>query len=100
VRVPRRAAVGNGLLVLAVVVLAALPLVLVGGEFAGADGVAVERIDATGYRPWAAPVFEPAPETASGLFALQAALGAGVLGHALGVVRTRARSRREPGPPA
>lgn len=89
----RRPTVVNWLLVLVVVVLAAVPLVLVDGEFGGADGVAVEQIDATGYRPWSAPLFEPAPETASGLFALQAAIGAGVLGYALGVFRTRSRLR-------
>ena len=97
-----RAAWVNGLLVLAVVVLAAVPLVLVDGGFGGADGVAVQRTDATGYEPWSAPLFEPAPETASGLFALQAAIGAGVLGYVLGVARTRARARRgaAPEPPA
>jgi cobalt/nickel transport protein len=88
-----RPALVNWALVLVVVVLAALPLVLVDGEFGGADGVAVEQIDATGYRPWSAPLFEPAAETASGLFALQAAIGAGVLGYALGVFRTRSRLR-------
>lgn len=89
----RSRAVVNGLLVLAVLLLAALPVVLVGGAFGGADGVAVERIDATGYVPWAAPLFEPSAETASGLFALQAALGAGVLGYVLGTYRARRRDR-------
>ncbi len=83
-----RAAV-DALLVLAVVLLVALPLALVEGDFDGSDGAAVERIDATGYVPWSAPLFEPAPETASGLFALQAALGAGVLGYVLGTYRAR-----------
>ncbi len=82
-------AVVNTLIVLTVVLLAALPLVLVGGDFGGSDGVAVERIDATGYVPWSTPLFEPTPETASGLFALQAALGAGVLGYVLGTYRAR-----------
>lgn len=99
-----RSAAVNWALVLVVLVLAALPLVLVDAEFGGADGVAVEQIDATGYRPWSAPLFEPAAETASGLFALQAAIGAGVLGYALGVLRTRSRlrasaERRGPGEP-
>ncbi|HAO33900.1 MAG TPA: energy-coupling factor ABC transporter substrate-binding protein, partial [Candidatus Competibacteraceae bacterium] len=35
------------------------------------------------------------PEIASGLFALQAALGAGVLGYYLGFKRGQARRRRE-----
>jgi cobalt/nickel transport protein len=88
----------NVLLVLGVLVLAAAPLVLIGSEsdFAGADGVAVERIEEAnpGYQPWFAPLFEPSTETASGLFALQAAIGAGVLGYVFGVARTRRRLAR------
>jgi cobalt/nickel transport protein len=90
----------NWLLALGVVVLAAVPLLFVGSdtEFGGADGLAVERIDESDYEPWFAPLFEPSAETASGLFALQAALGAGVLGYVFGVVRTR--RRLAPPPPA
>lgn len=86
-----RSAMVNWLLVLAVVVLAAVPLVFIGGEFGGADGRATEIIEAEGHEPWATPLFEPASETASGLFALQAALGAGFLGYYFGVARTRRR---------
>jgi cobalt/nickel transport protein len=85
----------DGLLVLAVVALVAVPLAFVGSdtEFGGADGVAAEAIEAgdPGFAPWATPLFEPAAETASGLFALQAALGAGVLGYVIGALRTRRR---------
>jgi len=89
----------NWLLVLGVVVLAAVPLLFIGSdtEFAGADGVAVERIDDSGYQPWFTPVFEPSAETASGLFALQAALGGAALGYVFGVARGR---RRRVDPPA
>jgi cobalt/nickel transport protein len=88
----------NWLLVLGVVLLAAVPIAIGSDtEFAGADGVAVERIDETDYRPWFAPLFEPSAETASGLFALQAAIGGGVLGYVFGVARTR---RRNAGPTA
>jgi cobalt/nickel transport protein len=88
----------NWLLVLGVVVLAAVPLLFIGSdtEFGGADGVAVERIDETGYRPWFAPLFEPSAETASGLFALQAAIGGAVLGYVFGVARGRRRSADPP----
>jgi cobalt/nickel transport protein len=84
----------NWLLVLGVVVLAAAPLLFIGSatEFGGADGMAVERIDAGGYQPWFAPLFNPSPEVASGLFALQAAIGGGVLGYVLGVARGRRRN--------
>jgi cobalt/nickel transport protein len=91
----------NWLLVLGVVVLAAVPLLFIGSdtEFGGADGVAVERIDESGYQPWFAPLFEPAPETASGLFALQAAIGGGVLGYVFGAARTRRRLGQPPADP-
>jgi cobalt/nickel transport protein len=92
----------NWLLVLGVVVLAAVPMLVIGGdsEFGGADGMAIERIEAAdpGYEPWFAPLFEPSSEIASGLFALQAAIGAGVLGYVFGVVRTR-RRLSPPAPP-
>jgi cobalt/nickel transport protein len=84
----------NWLLLLAVVALAVAPLVFVESEFAGADGIAIEQIEAAepGVQPWFTPLFEPGSETASMLFALQAAIGAGVLGYVFGVFRTRRRS--------
>lgn len=88
----------NWLLVLAVVVLAAVPLFLGSDtEFGGADGVAAEQIEAAnpGFEPWFTPFFEPSAETASGLFALQAAIGAGFLGYFFGVARTRRRVARD-----
>ena len=89
-----RFSVVNWLLVLGVVVLAAVPLLVTGSDtgFAGADGMAVERIDESGYQPWFAPLFEPSAEVASGLFALQASIGGAVLGYVFGVARGRRRS--------
>lgn len=89
----------NKLIVLAVVALAALPLWLQrDAEFAGADAkaqAAIGRI-APDYKPWFAPVLEPASgEIASLLFALQAALGAGIIGYWLGASVTREKLRRE-----
>jgi len=55
--------------------------------FSGADGRAQQAITtiAPDYKPWFAPLFEPpSGEIASLLFALQAALGAGVIGFWLG----------------
>ncbi|MCC8988553.1 MAG: energy-coupling factor ABC transporter substrate-binding protein [Candidatus Contendobacter sp.] len=68
-----------------------------GAEFAGSDGQAMEIVAAIqpGYQPWFRFVWEPPTEIASGLFALQAALGAGVLGYYLGFRRGRARSRQQ-----
>ncbi|MBS1247819.1 MAG: cobalt transporter substrate-binding protein CbiN, partial [Proteobacteria bacterium] len=44
---------------------------------------------------WFGWVWEPPPEIASGLFALQAALGAGILGYYLGFKRGQAQGRRK-----
>ncbi|WP_448321385.1 energy-coupling factor ABC transporter substrate-binding protein [Streptomyces sp. CO7] len=87
----------NLLLVLTVVALAVLPVVLGMGDhkpepFTGADAeaeVAIQEIDPD-YRPWFSPVYEPpSGEIESGLFALQAAVGAGVVSYCLGLWRGR-----------
>ncbi|BCL17464.1 energy-coupling factor ABC transporter substrate-binding protein [Micromonospora sagamiensis] len=91
----------NLLLLLAVVALAAAPLLLgLGGSaeepFAGADAQAEEAIvtDHPDYEPWFSAIYEPpSAEIESGLFALQAAVGAGFLGYYFGVARTRQRLR-------
>jgi cobalt/nickel transport protein len=95
-----------GWILAAVVVLTVLPLWLVNAPpdadassmFRGADERAQQAIGdiAPGYRPWFAPVFEPASaEIASLLFALQAAAGAGVIGFWLGLSVARERTRRD-----
>ena len=65
--------------------------------FGGADARAQQAIVtiAPGYKPWFSPLFEPpSGEIASLLFALQAAIGAGVIGFWLGMSVTRERARR------
>ncbi|MGN7469499.1 energy-coupling factor ABC transporter substrate-binding protein [Brevibacillus sp. SAFN-007a] len=83
----------NWLLLLGVVVLAVVPLLLVqDSEFGGADGAAEEAIKeiAPDYEPWFEPLLEPpGGETESLLFAVQAALGAGVVGYAMGLYKGR-----------
>lgn len=64
-----------------------------GAGFGGTDAAATSQIEQTGYQPWVGPLFKPAAEVESGLFALQAALGAGVLGFVLGTLRERRRHR-------
>lgn len=78
----------NILLLILVVVITVIPLyVASGSEFGGADGEAenvIAEINST-YEPWASPLFEPASgEIESMLFALQAAIGAGIIGFGFG----------------
>jgi cobalt/nickel transport protein len=86
----------NLLLLLAVIALAVGPLLLHhndGAEFSGSDDQATQLITSStpGYHRWAEPIWEPpSGEIESLLFALQAAIGAGVLGYYFG--RRRALS--------
>ncbi len=89
----------NGILIALVVALAVIPLMIPGlsdreEPFAGADGQAEGVIVQShpGYKPWFEPFWEPpSGEIESMLFALQAALGAGVLAYYLGYRRARAK---------
>ena len=87
----------NSLLLAAVVLLIGIPLLKVkapnGGEtaiFTGTDNQAqgvIQQI-APDYQPWFESLFTPpSGEIESLLFALQAALGAGVIGYYVGYVR-------------
>ncbi|MDA2814075.1 energy-coupling factor ABC transporter substrate-binding protein [Nocardiopsis sp. RSe5-2] len=90
-------------LLAAAAAIAALPLLIGAGAhleepFSGADAQAEETVEeiAPSYEPWFSPLYEaPSAEVESGLFALQAAVGAGVIGYTLGVLRTRRRLRAE-----
>lgn len=97
------------LLLLAVLALAVAPLALgLGGTgpeaFTGSDGLAEQKIieEHPEYEPWFSPPYAPpSGEIESALFALQAAIGAGVIGYYFGVARTRRRlvADQAPGPP-
>ncbi|MCP1311024.1 energy-coupling factor ABC transporter substrate-binding protein [Paenibacillus tyrfis] len=87
-----KTATKNILLLVAVVLLAVLPLLFVNGEFGGADGAAEEMIKTIqpSYEPWFSSLLEPPAETESMLFALQAAIGAGFIGYVIGLFRGKA----------
>lgn len=78
----------NIILIAAAVIIVVLPLLYIkGSEFNGADGKASDIIteNSPGYKPWfKSPWTPPGKETESMLFALQAALGAGITGWVIG----------------
>ncbi|MDQ0919996.1 energy-coupling factor ABC transporter substrate-binding protein [Paenibacillus sp. V4I5] len=82
----------NTLMLIAVVLLAVLPLIFVQGEFGGADDAAEQLIQSIqpSYTPWFSSLFELPAETESMLFALQAAIGAGFIGFAFGFFKGKA----------
>lgn len=79
-------------LIAMIILIAALPLIISGitgngAEFEGADGQAEDVIAeiAPDYEPWFESLYEPASgEIESLLFALQAAIGAALIGYYLG----------------
>ncbi|MFA8436036.1 MAG: energy-coupling factor ABC transporter substrate-binding protein [Marinifilaceae bacterium] len=78
----------NILLLLGVVLLIVLPLLFNGNaEYGGADGLAEEMIGQIdpGYQAWYSNIWEPpSGEIESLLFALQAAIGAGIVCYVIG----------------
>jgi cobalt/nickel transport protein len=89
----------NLLLILIVIALAIIPLFIAkDAEFGGADGQAEEAIAEINadYEPWFSPIFEPkSGEIESLLFALQAAIGAGIIGYGLGYLKGRRKKEDE-----
>ena len=83
----------NLILIGLVILLAAFPLWYCrDAEFGGADGMAGELIEESNpdYEPWFQHIFEPASgEVESLLFALQAAIGSGIVCFVLGRVTAK-----------
>jgi cobalt/nickel transport protein len=88
----------NWLLVLGVVLLAVAPLLFVKGEYGGSDDKAKEAITELHpqYKPWFNSLIElPSGEVASLLFAVQAGLGAGVIGYVIGLYKGRSEQQQK-----
>ncbi|HID47164.1 MAG TPA: energy-coupling factor ABC transporter substrate-binding protein [Methanothermococcus okinawensis] len=86
------------LMILGVIILIIIPLLIYAGKgeeegyFGGADGEAEEAIIEMNpnYEPWFSPVWEPpSGEIESFLFALQAAIGAIIIGYFIGYNKAR-----------
>ena len=90
------------LLIGAAALIIALPMLLgIEGEYSGTDSMAQAAIEAShDAKPWAEPLWSPpSGEIESLLFALQAAIGAGLIGYAIGRrhgARADQASRRPP----
>jgi cobalt/nickel transport protein len=66
------------------------------GYFGGADDQGSQAIEATGYHPWAQPLWEPpSGEIESLLFAVQAAIGAIIIGYVLGYYHGQSKAKKQ-----
>ena len=98
----------NLLLLLGVVVLAIVPLVIHASKegddaFSGTDGQAQQLIEQMqpDYEPWYSPVWKPpSAEIESMLFALQAAIGTGIVCYCIGYYRGRYLKQKDDSPDA
>lgn len=88
----------NFVLMVLVIILALVPLLVIkDSEFEGADGKAEEAIVEVqaDYEPWFQPALQPpGGETESLLFALQAALGTGVIFYSIGYLKGREKGAK------
>lgn len=80
----------------ALVALIVVSVMLSASGLPGTDDAATEAVAATGHEPWAHSLTEPDEAQEVALFALQAGLGAGVLGYLLGLLRERHTDRVTP----
>lgn len=90
------------ILIFLVIVIMAIPFVMYNGlgedqgYFKGSDDAASTQIESTGYQPWFSSIWEPpSGEIASLLFALQAAIGAIIIGYVLGYYQGQAKERKK-----
>ena len=84
------------LLLLGTIALVVVPLVFVKGNYSGSDDQASAAVAAAqpGFHPWFQPIWKPpSAEIESLLFAVQAAIGASVIGYVLGRIHGAAKER-------
>ncbi|MCL2114915.1 MAG: energy-coupling factor ABC transporter substrate-binding protein [Methanobrevibacter sp.] len=88
----------NIILLVLVVIIAIVPMVMYSGfgeeegYFSGSDGAASEAVEETGYEPWFSSFWEPpSGEIESLLFAVQAAIGALIIGYFFGYWRAQSK---------
>ncbi|BDH79686.1 MAG TPA: energy-coupling factor ABC transporter substrate-binding protein [Methanothermobacter sp.] len=63
------------------------------GYFGGADDKASQIIEETGYKPWFEPIWEPpSGEIESLLFAVQATIGALIIGYVFGYYKGKQKT--------
>lgn len=77
------------ILIMAVVILFAVPLLIFpGADFGASDSGAEQAISDQGYEPWFEPIWTPpSGEIETLLFSLQAAIGAIIIGYFIGYER-------------
>jgi cobalt/nickel transport protein len=92
----------NIILLILVAIIAIVPMVMYAGlgeedgYFGGSDGAASEVIEESGYEPWFSSLWEPpSGEIESLLFALQAAIGAIIIGYFIGYWRGSSKCNNE-----
>ena len=90
------------ILLILVVIIAIIPLVIYNGMgeeqgyFGGSDDAAGTAIEETGYKPWFSSIWEPpSGEIESLLFALQAAIGAIIIGFVFGYYAGQSSERKK-----
>lgn len=90
------------ILLILVAIIVIIPLALYNGMgedqgyFGGADDAASTVIEETGYQPWFSSIWEPpSGEIESLLFAVQAAIGAIIIGYVLGYWKGQAKARKQ-----
>jgi cobalt/nickel transport protein len=92
----------NIILIVLVVVIAIFPMVMYSGlgedqgYFGGSDGQAGEAVEATGFEPWYSSIWEPpSGEIESLLFAVQAAIGALIIGYFFGYWNAESKYKKD-----